>query len=115
MEVSDIAHFLITLSFSSYNKKNLIPREIELAKESLQSAEILAKSKEEEYSRQTASVAGLLATAALLSESRSVEDEEISRLEALLTLAKEKNRNTVIKQTTLDINISAETRTKEVR
>ena len=75
----------------------------------------MANSKEEEYARQTASVAGLLVTAALLSEARSIEDEEISRLEALLTLAKEKNRNTVIKQTTLDINISAETRTKEVR
>ena len=86
-----------------------------MAKESLRSAEVLANSKEEEYARQTASVAGLLVTAALLSEARSIEDEEISRLEALLTLAKEKNRNTVIKQTTLDINISAETRTKEVR
>lgn len=81
----------------------------------LVSADLLAKSKEEEYARQTVTVAGLLVTAGLLSEARSIEDDEINRLEALLTLAKEKNRNTVIKQTTLDINISAETRTKEVK
>ena len=53
-------------------------------------------------------------SSALLSETRAVEEEEIARLELALQAARDKNRNSLIKQTTLDINISAEKRAVEV-
>ena len=90
-------------------------RETESAKQLLLAAQLLEKSKEEECIKQAAVVATLMEGAFVLRESRSAEEDEISRLEAVLSLAKERNRNTLIKQTTLDIKISTENRTKEVR
>ena len=56
----------------------------------------------------------MIESSASLSETRDKEEEEIARLELALQAARDKNRNTLIKQTTLDINISAEKRAVEV-
>lgn len=64
--------------------------------------------------KSVASVAALMESSALLSETREKEEEEIAKLELALQAARDRNRNTLIKQTTLDINISTERRAVEV-
>ena len=70
--------------------------------------------KQEKCAKSIATISALMESSALLSETREKEEEEIARLELALQAARDKNRNSLIKQTTLDINISAEKRAVEV-
>lgn len=81
----------------------------------MKNASSVEKTKEGDFSQYSSVVVALLENARVLSDTRTEEESEISRLEAALLLAKEKNRKTLIKQTTLDISISAENRKIEVR
>lgn len=72
-------------------------------------------SSEEQSLRASVTITVLMETAGLLSDTKLKEEEEINRLETALNLAKEKNRNTVMKKNTLDIDIAAAVKTVEVR
>ena len=85
-------------------------REARLLWESAQATE---KLRADEYARSQASVGALLETAASLANTRNQEEEEVRRLEAALMQAKDRVRETIIKQTGLEISISFENKTRE--
>ena len=58
-------------------------------------------------------MAALLETAASLALTRNQEEEEVRRLEGALLQAKERVRETIIKQTGLEISVSFENKTRE--
>lgn len=78
-----------------------------------ESAQATEKLRADEYARSQASVGALSETAASLANTRNQEEEEVRRLEAALTQAKERVRETIIKQTGLEISISFENKTRE--
>ena len=78
-----------------------------------ESAQLIEKQRAEEYARSEASVAALLETAASLAVTRNQEEEEVRRLEGALLQAKERVRETIIKQTGLEISVSFENKTRE--
>jgi len=67
----------------------------------------------EGYARSERSVTALLESAAALATLRTQEEEEVRRLETALLQAKERVRETIIKQTGLEISISFEKKTRE--
>lgn len=69
---------------------------------------------EEKYLKSKSTTASLLETSVLLSEAKKFEEEEITRLEMSLLQAKEKHRNTVMKQAAVDASLSIEKKAAEV-
>lgn len=69
---------------------------------------------EEKYLKSKSTTASLLETSVLLSEAKKLEEEEITRLEMSLLLAKEKHKNTVMKQAAVDASLSIEKKAAEV-
>ena len=59
-------------------------------------------------------MAALLENAIILNEAKRVEEEEITRLEMSLLLAREKNKNTNMKQATVEAALLTENKASEV-
>jgi len=107
---------LNSLEISTQNSKDsltTIMRESLEAETNLASIQELQKIKESEWLRSSEIVTSLVQSGLALWEARVKEDEEISRLEVLLSQAHSRSRKILIKQTTLDISVSAENRTNE--
>ena len=90
-------------------------RSVEISKEELRNLQRIEQQEEEKYLQSKNTIASLLETSVLLSEVKKVEEEEIKRLEMSLQLAKEKNRNTIMKQATVDATLLMESKNSEVR
>lgn len=83
------------------------------AKTQLEKSQQVERQWVEGYARSERSVAALLESAASLAVLRTQEEDEVRRLETALLQAKERARETIIKQTGLEISISFEKKTRE--
>jgi hypothetical protein len=93
----------------------LTVRRTQESKEKMAECLLTLGSSEEQSLRASVTITVLMETAGLLSDTQLKEEEEINRLETSLNIAKEKNRNTVMKKNALDIDIAAAVKTVEVR